>query len=107
MTINAVVCGVGDAVLEPFDEDVGLIERAIFHLAERLHPMNPLGLLGPKTVRIGERALVHFPVFGFVDKGAFRPFGGEIENFVRRIPFLRCRWGLTDNRFPPAYRTAD
>src|SRR5262249_7271608 len=107
MTIDAVVGGIGDAVLEPFDEDVRLVEGGVFDLTERLHPMDALGLLGPKSVRIGERALVHFPVLGLVDEGALRPFGGYVVNLVGHLALLRSRAGLTDRRFPPHYATAN
>ena len=85
MAVDAVVGGVGDAILEPFDRDIRLGERGVLDLAERLEPVDALALLGPEAVRIGERALVHFLVVGFVDEGVLRPIGGDLVDLIRHL----------------------
>src|SRR4029077_8656194 len=102
MTIDAIVGRIGNAVLEPLDEHVGLVERRVLDLAERLHPMNTLGLFGPKSVRIGKRLLIHLPVLRFVDESAFGPIGRHFINLVGHFALLRspadlcCRSLLMD-----------
>src|SRR5205823_6112838 len=66
----------------------------VLDLAERLHPMNALGLLGPKSIRIGERSLIHLPVLGFVDESAFGPIGRHFINLVGHFALLRSPAGL-------------
>ena len=101
MAVDAVVGGVGGAVLEPFDRDVGLGERRVLDLAERLHPGDAFGLLGPETIGIGERSLVHRLVVGGVDEGALGPGGGHIVNLVRHFlssTRTRCLGRSFENR---------
>ena len=89
MAVDAVVGDVGGAVLEPFDRDVVFGERGVLDLGEMLHPVDALGLLGPKAVGIGERACVHFLVFGLVDEGALGPLGGNFVDLIRHT-VLHC-----------------
>src|SRR5437763_15909384 len=102
MTIDAVVGGISDAVLKPFDEDVRFVERGVFDLVKRLHPMNALGLLGPKRVRIGERALICFLILRLIDEGALGPFGGHVIDLVGHVALLHSHAGVIDRRFPVA-----
>src|ERR1700684_2518232 len=83
MTVDAVVSDVGRAILEPFDRDVLFGERGVLDLAEMRRPVDALGLLGPKAVGIGERAVVHFLVFGLADEGALGPLGGNFVDLIR------------------------
>src|ERR1700722_6787381 len=46
-------------------------------------PVDALGLLGPKAVGIGQRACVHFLVFGLGDEGAPGPLGGNFVDLIR------------------------
>src|SRR5437660_11080287 len=103
MTIDAIVGRVSDAVLEPLDEYVGLVERRVLDLAERLHPMNALGLLGPESIRIGERSLIHLPVLGFVDESAFGPIGQHFINLLGHFGLLRSPAGLYGRSLVPAF----
>ena len=87
MPVDAIVGGVGDAILEPFDRDVVLGEGCILDLGKRFHPMNALGLLGPERVGILERGRVHVAVFGVVDEGALLPNRWNVINlFAHRAP---------------------
>src|SRR5262249_18418082 len=51
-------------------------------LAEWLDPVDALGLLAPETVRILDRACVHFLVLGFIHVGAFPPIGRNVIDLV-------------------------
>ena len=95
MAVDAVVGDVGRAVLEPFDRDVGLVEGGVLDLAERLGPVDALGLLRPRTRRVGERAPVHLLVFGVVDEGALLPLGGHFVNLVRHFVILHAHAART------------
>ena len=83
MAVDAVVGGVGDAVLEPFDRDVAGTEGRVLDLGRRPIPMDALGLLGPEPVRVLERARVHLLVLGLVDKAALLPLRRNIVHLVR------------------------
>src|ERR1700720_776018 len=83
VAIDAVVGDVGGAVLEPFDRDVVFGERGVLDLGEMFRPVDALGLLGPKPVGIGQRACVHFLVFGLGDEGALGPLGGNFVDLIR------------------------
>ena len=83
MTIEAVVCDVRRAVLEPFDRHFMRIKGGILDLGEGFEPVDPLGMLTPKAVRIVDRVLVHLLVFGVVDERALRPFGRHFIHFAR------------------------
>ena len=85
MPVDAVIGGIGRAVLEPFDRDMMRVEGRVLDLAEVLVPVDALCVFAPEAVGIGERALVHFFVFGFVDEGALRPLGGNLVNLVRHL----------------------
>ena len=75
MAVDAVVTDVQRAVLEPLDRHVVRVVGGVLHLAEGLDPVDALGLLGPETVRVLDRSLIHLLVFGVVDEGALPPFG--------------------------------
>src|SRR5262249_29177256 len=82
MAVDAVVADVQRAVLEPFDRHVAGIVGGVLDLAERLDPVDALGLLAPETVRILDRACVHFLVLGFIHVGAFPPIGRNVIDLV-------------------------
>ena len=82
MAVDAVVGGVERAVLEPFDRDVARVVGRVLDLAERLDPVDALGLLGPEPVRVLDRALVHLLVLGVVDEAALLPLGRNLVNLV-------------------------
>jgi hypothetical protein len=81
MAVDAVVGGVERAVLEPFDRDVAGVGR-VLDLAERLDPVDALGLLAPEAVRVFHRALIHLLVLGFVDEAALLPLGWNLVDLV-------------------------
>src|SRR5262245_29468372 len=83
MAVDAVVADVQCAVLEPFDRHVAGVIGGVLDLAEGLDPVEALGLLTPETVRILDRARVHFLVLGFVHVGAFPPIGRNVIDLVR------------------------
>src|SRR5215467_5741993 len=83
MPVDAVVADVQRAVLEPFDRHVAEVIGGVLDLAERLDPVETLGLLTPETVRILDRSRVHFLVLGFVHVGAFPPIGRNVIDPVR------------------------
>ncbi|MNJ00511.1 hypothetical protein D3C73_1598590 [compost metagenome] len=58
MTVDAVGSNVEHAVLEPLDRDVWIFERGVLDLGGESHPVEALGLLGPESIRILDRALV-------------------------------------------------
>ena len=71
------------AVLEPFDRNIVRVVRGVLDLAERLDPVDALGLLGPEAVRIFDRARIHFIVLGLVRVGAFPPFSRHVIDLFR------------------------
>ncbi|CEG10123.1 hypothetical protein BN961_03558 [Afipia felis] len=73
MPVDAVVGGVENTILEPFDRDLAEFERGVLHLGERLDPVHPLGRLAPEPVRVLDRARVHVVVLCLIDIGAFGP----------------------------------
>ena len=77
MAIDAIVGGVGLAVLVPIDRDVMRIPRDVADLGVGLEPVDALALVAPEAVGVLDRALVHLLVAGLVDPGALGP--------VRRI----------------------
>src|SRR5579885_1351055 len=85
MAVDAVIGGVEKAVLEPFNRDIVARKGGVLDLCEWFHPVQPLGLLAPKAVRIGERLRIHFLVLGVVNEGALAPLGGHFVNFIRHL----------------------
>ncbi|CCE09981.1 hypothetical protein BRAS3843_3500009 [Bradyrhizobium sp. STM 3843] len=90
MPVDAVVGGVQNAILEPFDGDVAGRERAILDLVRRLVPVDAPGLLGPEPVRIGDRAGVHLAVFRLIDEGAFRPLSRHVVDLLGHFILHTC-----------------
>src|SRR5829696_2741708 len=91
MAVDAVPCGVQDAILEPFDRDVAGGEGDVLDLVEGFHPVDALGLLGPEAIGVRDRTGIHFAVFGVVDIGAFGPIGGYVVNLVGHLyPPTHC-----------------
>src|SRR5215475_11839360 len=109
MAVDAVVADVQRAVLEPFDRHVAGIIGGVLDLAERLDPVDAFGLLAPETVRILDRARIHFLVLGFVDVGAFPPIGRNVIDLLRHQTSSRptcCAEGaLFVSAFWPYYAT--
>ena len=62
MTVNAIGGNVENAVFKPFDRHIRIFERGVLDLFGKRHPIQTLGLFAPKSIRIGDRALVHFIV---------------------------------------------
>ena len=62
MTINGIVAEVENTVFIPFD--IHWIERPVGDLRRRRYPINALGLLGPKGVRIGNALRIHPVIIG-------------------------------------------
>ena len=82
MPIDAIVRDIGDAVLEPLDRDIVGVEGRVLDPGIGLEPVDALAVLGPEAFRIADRSLVHLLILGRVDKGALRPFGRNVINFV-------------------------
>ena len=99
MAVDAVIGGVQDAVLEPFDRDIARRVGGVLDLAEGLDPVDALGLLGPELVRVGDRGRVHLLVLGVVEEGALLPFRRDVVDFLGhpdpptqpQIQFCFCR----------------
>src|SRR5262245_15131311 len=82
MAVNAVVADVQRAILEPFDGNVAGVVGRVLDLAKGLDPVNAFGLLRPEPVRILDRPRIPLLVFGFIDIGAFAPFGRHVIDLV-------------------------
>ena len=52
MPVHAVIGGVGDAILEPFDRDIMRVEARVLDAGVGGHPVDALALLAPETLRI-------------------------------------------------------
>src|SRR5690349_5892288 len=83
VAVNAVMADVQRAILEPFDRHAAGIIGGVLDLAERLDPVDALGLLAPEAVRILDRTRIHFLVFGLVHVGAFPPIGRNVIDLFR------------------------
>ena len=73
MAVDAIVGGVGLAVLVPVDRDMVRIPRDVAHLGVRLEPIDALAFLAPEPIRILDRTLVGLLVASLVDPGALCP----------------------------------
>src|SRR5271154_2396184 len=72
--IDAVQRDVGDAILEPLDRYRARAKGGVLYLGERLNPVDAAAcFVAPKSIRVFHRSLVHFLIFGRVDKGTVRP----------------------------------
>ena len=71
MAIDAVVRCVERPVLVPGDMHIAL-ERGAPDLGERLDPVDPLAVFGPKVVRVDERLAVEPEIFGLADLADLR-----------------------------------
>ncbi|OIQ70846.1 hypothetical protein GALL_475400 [mine drainage metagenome] len=67
VTVDAVGRNVEDAILEPFDVDLAEFKRGVFHLGERLDPVDALAMFRPEGVRRVDRGRVHFRVARRID----------------------------------------
>ena len=54
----------------------------VLDLVEGLHPVDALGLFGPESLGVRDRAGVHVLVLVLVDKGALGPFRGYVVNLL-------------------------
>ena len=61
MPVKAVGGDIQNAVLEPSDRD-RQVEAGILDDGEWLDPVNPLSLLPPERIRIGDRFGIHFAI---------------------------------------------
>jgi hypothetical protein len=84
--VEAVVRGVQGTVVEPFDVDIAGSVRHVFDLGVRLEPGDPLAVLSPKPLRVGNRAAVHLLVIRFVDPCLLGPFLGHRKDFLVHSP---------------------
>src|SRR6185437_4192347 len=82
VTVDAIIGGVQHAILEPFDRDIARRVGPVADLAEGLDPVDPLAMLGPESVGVANRALVHLAIFGLIDEGSFGPFCRHVIDFV-------------------------
>src|ERR1700730_5196514 len=89
--VYAVIGCIQDAVLEPFDRDLARVEGAVLDPGWGLVPVEALGLLGPKSIRVAERAGIHLLVLGRIDIGALFPFRRDVVDFFGNLGFKHCR----------------
>src|SRR6202022_3319627 len=82
MPIDAVPRDIEDAVLEPFDRNCAGSEGRVLDLGERLDPADALGLFGPESIGIADRARIHLLVLGLIDKGALGPIRRHVINLL-------------------------
>src|ERR1700756_956069 len=82
MPVDAVGGDVHHAVLDPFDGNISRRERPVVDLVRSLHPVEPLGLLGPEPARVRDRAGIHVGIFGLIGPGALGPIGGHVINLL-------------------------
>src|SRR5262245_43720460 len=103
MAVDAVVRDVQPAVLEPSDASV-VLEIHVLDPVREDDPVETLGLLGPKALRVVDRALVHLTVLRLVGMRGPGERWRHGKDVVRQ-GFLR--WA--DGRLGPAlqYCTAD
>ncbi len=107
VAIDAIVAGVQRAILEPFDRDIVRVVGGVLDLAERLDPVDALGLLGPEAVRVLDRTRVHLLILGVIGVGPFAPVGRNVIDFfvghwLPPVPALTPRatsfgWPLCDS----------
>src|SRR5690606_1744994 len=69
--VDAVVGGIGYAVIEPADVDVARAKGRVLHLCIGREPVDALALFRPEGLRIGHRLLVELAVTLLVDPGLF------------------------------------
>src|SRR5215212_702429 len=82
MAVDAVVGGVGGAVLEPADRDLARPEAGVLHPRERLEPVDPLALLAPKRLGVFDRGPVGGPIAGLVEVGAAGPVRRDVVDLL-------------------------
>ena len=81
MPVEAVLGDVEHAVLEPLDRD-RQVEGGVLDAGEGPDPIDPLRLLAPETVGVGDRLGIERAIAGFVDQRARRGVRGHGENLV-------------------------
>src|SRR3546814_10841778 len=77
MPVEAIGGGVQGAVLVPADMQVRLGEGNVLDLGVGPDPVEPLAVLAPEALGIGDRAGVHVVVLGAIDVG--RPGDGFLH----------------------------
>jgi hypothetical protein len=75
MPVEAVERHVDLAVLEPFDAEVGFVKAAVLDPGEGLYPFQPLRLLAPETLGVGDRPGVHLGIAIGIDDRLFGEVG--------------------------------
>ena len=84
VAVDAVDRGVEDAVLEPADRDVGPGEGGVLGPGVGGHPVQPLALLGPEGLGVGDGGGVHLPILRRIDMG--RGSQSRPRSAPRRVP---------------------
>src|SRR5690606_28366694 len=74
VSVDAVVGGIGYAVVVPADIDVTRSEGDVLHLRIGREPVTALALLRPEALGIGHRLLIELSIGGFVAPGLLRDF---------------------------------
>ena len=95
VAVDAVGRDVERAVLEPLDRDVVVVEGGVLDPGVGLDPVEPLALLAPEGVRIGDRGRVHRGV----------AFGVHVrlgDDLRRRLVQLVEHWSFPSWSFLPA-----
>jgi len=70
MAVDAIVGDVGEPVFEPLDRNVAL-EGGVLDLGIGLEPVDPLAMLAPEGIRIGNALLIPFEIGRVVNERAF------------------------------------
>src|SRR3546814_8215985 len=86
MPVEAIGGGVQGAVLVPADMQVRLGEGNVLDLGVGPDPVEPLAVLAPEALGIGDRAGVHVVVLGAIDVG--RPGDGRSEEHTSELQSL-------------------
>ncbi len=105
--VHAVVRDVGGAVLVPFDRDLARLVRDVLDLGVGLEPVDPLAVLAPEGLGVGERGLVHLLVLGVVDVGALLPGLRDGVELLGHLPHPKTGRPDASAAGPPLSRCGD
>jgi hypothetical protein len=108
MPIDAIVGGVDDAVLEPFDRDVMGVVGGVLDPGVGFEPVDALAVLAPEPLRVGDRARVHLVVPGSVDPCALGPSGGHFVDLLghRFLPRALAGGAFFGRQYAPSEASA-